>query len=162
MDMSRVRRAPLSANKSGKKRPRPGGPGRTSLSDRGPDAMPKPSLSFVFPLLLFSSGTAGLIYQVLWVKQLSLVGGIEVYAVTTGISAFFAGLALGSFLFGRWVDRSPRPLFLYALLEFGVAVVGVAATFAFAHAANPFAAMEQKVGLFAWLPLFLLIGLPAF
>ena len=46
-------------------------------------------------LLLFVSGAAALVYQVLWIKQLSLVVGVEVYAITTGISAFFAGLALG-------------------------------------------------------------------
>ena len=48
--------------------------------------------------LVFASGFAGLVYQVLWIKQLSLVVGVEVYAITTGISAFFAGLALGGWL----------------------------------------------------------------
>ena len=66
-------------------------------------------------LLLFISGSAALVYQVLWIKQLSLVVGVEVYAITTGISAFFAGLALGSWLFGRWADRLARPLLLYAV-----------------------------------------------
>ena len=160
--MSLARHAPPSANKSEKKRPRPDRPAKAGLPDSRRGALLHTQLTFAFPLLLFGSGVAGLIYQVLWVKQLSLVVGIEVYAVTTGISAFFAGLALGSFLFGRWADRSSRPLFLYALLEIGVAVLGFAATFAFAHAANPFDAMEQQAGLFAWLPLFLLIGLPAF
>src|SRR5215470_1388328 len=60
-------------------------------------------------LWLFASGTAALIYQVLWIKQLSLVVGVDVYAVTTGVSAFFAGLALGGALFGRWADRLARP-----------------------------------------------------
>jgi predicted dienelactone hydrolase len=45
-------------------------------------------------IILFFSGLAALIYQTLWVKQLALVVGVEVYAVTVGISAFFAGLAL--------------------------------------------------------------------
>jgi hypothetical protein len=35
---------------------------------------------------------------------------VDVYAVTTGVSTFFAGLALGGALFGRWVDRLARPL----------------------------------------------------
>jgi hypothetical protein len=52
-------------------------------------------------VLTFFSGMAALIYQTLWVKQLSLVVGVEVYAVTTGVAAFFVGLALGSFWFGR-------------------------------------------------------------
>lgn len=61
-------------------------------------------------LLLFASGGAALVFQVLWVKQLSLVVGVEVYAVTTAISAFFAGLALGGLAFGRLADRLARPL----------------------------------------------------
>ncbi len=43
--------------------------------------------------LLFFSGIAALIYQTIWIKQLTLVVGIDVYAVTTGVSGFFAGLA---------------------------------------------------------------------
>ncbi len=160
--MSRLRSTPASANNREKKGTRPDGPVKAGLPAPGSREVLSTPLSYIFPLLLFGSGAAGLIYQVLWVKQLSLVVGIEVYAVTTGISAFFAGLALGSFLFGRWADRNPRPLFVYALLEIGIAVLGVAATFAFAHAASPFAALEERVGPFAWLPLFLLIGLPAF
>jgi hypothetical protein len=91
--------------------------------------------------LLFASGIAALIYQVLWIKQLSLVVGVDVYAVTTAVSAFFAGLAPGSALFGRWGDRLARPYRLYALLELGIAVLGVAVTLALAHAALPFTAL---------------------
>ena len=112
-------------------------------------------------LLLFASGTAALVYQVLWIKQLSLVVGVDVYAVTTGVSAFFAGLALGGALFGRWADRLARPFLLYALLELGIAVLGVAATLALARAAQPFAALEEGAGPLAWALLFALVGMPA-
>lgn len=113
-------------------------------------------------VLLFISGGAALVYQVLWVKQLSLVVGVEVYAVTTGISAFFAGLALGGLVFGRWADRLRRPVRLYAGLELAVALLGVSATFGLAHAAGPFARLQEQVGLLAWLLPFVLVGLPAF
>ncbi|MCY1335589.1 Polyamine aminopropyltransferase [compost metagenome] len=112
--------------------------------------------------LLFVSGAAALVYQVLWVKQLSLVVGVEVYAVTTGISAFFAGLALGGLVFGRWADRLRRPVRLYAGLELGVALLGIGATLALAHAAGPFARLEERIGALAWLLPFALVGLPAF
>ncbi|MGF0238274.1 fused MFS/spermidine synthase [Rhodococcus sp. IEGM1300] len=112
-------------------------------------------------LLLFISGAAALVYQVLWIKQLSLVVGVEVYAITTGISAFFAGLALGGLLFGRWADRLQHPVLLYAGLEVLVAVLGVGATFAMSLAAVPFAWLAQHIGLAAWLLPFTLVGLPA-
>jgi len=78
--------------------------------------------------LLFASGTAALVYQVLWIKQLSLVAGIDVYTVTTGVSAFLGGLTIGGAVFGWWADRLARPLLLYAILEVSIAVLGVTAS----------------------------------
>lgn len=111
--------------------------------------------------LLFLSGGAALVYQVLWIKQLSLVVGVEVHAVTTGISAFFAGLALGGLVFGRLADRLRRPIRLYAVLELLVALLGVATTLAMAGSAGLFARLEDQVGVLAWCLPFVLVGLPA-
>ncbi|MGA9701825.1 MAG: spermidine synthase, partial [Pseudomonas sp.] len=119
------------------------------------------SSTLIPALLLFVSGGAALVYQVLWIKQLSLVVGVEVYAITTGISAFFAGLALGGLLFGRLADRFSRPLLLYAGLELLVGVFGVGATLALGTAAEPFAWLEERIGLLAWALPFMLVGLPA-
>ncbi|MDP9656234.1 UNVERIFIED_ORG: putative membrane-bound spermidine synthase [Pseudomonas putida] len=128
-------------------------------------AIPAPQVAspalLIPALLLFVSGAAALVYQVLWIKQLSLVVGVEVYAITTGISAFFAGLALGGLLFGRWADRMQHPIVLYAILEVLVALLGVAATFAMSLAASPFAWLEAHVGLLAWVLPFALVGIPA-
>ena len=77
---------------------------------------------------LFLSGTAALLYQVLWAKQLTLVVGIQVYSITVAVSAFFAGLATGSAVFGRVADRVVNPARLYAFLEVLIAVFGVTAT----------------------------------
>ena len=112
--------------------------------------------------LLLCSGAAGLIYQVLWVKQLSLVVGVEVYAVTIAISAFFAGLALGGLVLGRIADRSLRPVLLYVALEIMVALLGVTATLMFPWAAQAFARLEGWLGLGAWSLPFMLVGIPAF
>jgi hypothetical protein len=49
--------------------------------------------------LLFLSGLAALVYQTIWIKQLTLVVDVDVYAVTTGGSGFSAGLASE----GRWI-----------------------------------------------------------
>jgi len=55
--------------------------------------------------LFFLSGISGLIYEVVWVRRLSLIFGVSVYAVSAVLSAYMAGLALGSYAFGRWIDR---------------------------------------------------------
>jgi spermidine synthase len=67
--------------------------------------------------VFFCSGAAGLVYEVLWTRHLSLIFGVTVYAVATVLSVFMGGLGLGSFLLGRWVDRRANPVYVYALLE---------------------------------------------
>lgn len=120
-------------------------------------------LSILWPaLLLFASGLAALTFQILWIKQLSLVVGIDIFAVTTGVSAFFAGLALGGLALGGLIDRTLRPFLFYAKLEAGVAVLGTAATFLLAAAPPWFAALELSVGPLAWAMVFALVGIPAF
>lgn len=111
--------------------------------------------------LLFASGVAALIYQAIWIKQLSLVVGVDVYAVTIGVSGFFAGLAGGAALFGRIADRVASPLMLYALIEVGIAVAAVAATSALSAAPTVFVALEDSVGLLAWSLPFGLVAVPA-
>jgi spermidine synthase len=71
---------------------------------------------------VFLSGATGLVYEVLWLRMLGLVFGHTVFAVTTVLTAFMAGLGLGSWIFGRLADRQVRPLRLYGLLEIGVGI----------------------------------------
>jgi len=103
-----------------------------------------------------------LVYETLWVKQLGRVVGVEVHAVTIALSAFFAGLALGGAVLGRFADRSARPVRLYAALEVGVAVCGVLATLALARAAGPYVALREAAGPLAWALPFIAVGLPSF
>jgi spermidine synthase len=115
----------------------------------------------VAALLLVVSGAAGLVYQLLWAKQLSLVVGADVFAVTTAVSAFFAGLAVGGFLLGRWADRWERPGLLYCGLEAGIALLGVGSTLVLATATGWWTRLESALGWAAWLAPFALVGLPA-
>ena len=72
-------------------------------------------------LLFFLSGAAALIYQVVWVRSLTLIFGGSHLAVTAVLTIFMAGLALGGYVAGRRVDRVGRPLLLYGFLELGIA-----------------------------------------
>lgn len=75
-------------------------------------------LLFLFGL----SGMAALVYEIVWARELVLIFGASAYAVSTVLAVFFAGLALGSIIFGRLVDRYKKPLLLYALLEVGIGI----------------------------------------
>ena len=72
----------------------------------------------------FFSGAAGLIYQVVWTRMLTQIFGNTTYAIATVLSAFMAGLAIGSYLFGRIADRGKNDFLLYGILEAGVGVYG--------------------------------------
>ena len=97
----------------------------TMESDR---LLPRRQVRGLFPALcvmFFASGACALVYQQLWLRQLSLVFGVTVYAVSTVLAAFFGGLALGSFLAGRWAARTRRPLHWYGVAEVVVGLLAV-------------------------------------
>jgi spermidine synthase len=100
-------------------------------------------LPIVGVLLFFLSGISALIYEVTWVRLLSLDFGVSVYAVSAVLTAFMAGLALGSWLFGRLSGRLAvgRLLPLYALLLAGVGICGLLAPFVF----------QQLAALYVWI-----------
>ena len=56
-------------------------------------------------LFLLISGSCGLVYEILWMKMLTLVIGNTVFSITTVLTAFMGGLALGSFLAGSFIDK---------------------------------------------------------
>ncbi len=87
------------------------------------DAEPAPRRALL--LMFFLSGISALIYQVVWVRMLGLVFGVTTLAVSTVLSAFMAGLAIGSYLGGRFVDRRDDPLRLFAGLQFGIGLFGL-------------------------------------
>ncbi len=80
----------------------------------------------------FLSGFAGLVYEVAWIRRASLVFGSTTWALSTVLAVFFGGLALGSWLFGRWGHRLRRPIRMYAWLELGLAVLALLSLRAFA------------------------------
>ena len=61
-------------------------------------------------LLFILSGFAGLAYELIWTKELSLIFGVTSGAITTVLAAFMGGLALGSALFGSRAERVRRPI----------------------------------------------------
>ncbi len=75
------------------------------------------------PLMVsvFLSGAAGLAYQIVWLRKLSLHMGATSYALSAVLAAFMGGMALGSRLLGPLADRSgARPARIYALLQLGI------------------------------------------
>ncbi|QOG18776.1 MULTISPECIES: spermidine synthase [Bradyrhizobium] len=75
--------------------------------------------------IVTASGFAGLGYEIVWTRQLSLVLGTEMMAVLGVIAGFFGGLALGAFALDRPIRRATSPWRVYAMLEAVIAVWGL-------------------------------------
>ena len=74
--------------------------------------------------LVFLSGAAGLMIEVVFTRRLVQVFGSTSEAVATVLAAFMAGFAIGAAIWGRVADRFEHPVRVYAALE--VAIGGAA------------------------------------
>ncbi|MCG8605594.1 fused MFS/spermidine synthase, partial [bacterium] len=75
----------------------------------------------VIYVLVLISGFAGLVYEIVWTRQLTLLFGVSIYAVSAVIAVFLLGLGIGSYLFGRLVDRVGKPFPIFGIIELTVA-----------------------------------------
>ena len=81
-------------------------------------------------LLLFAlSGTAGLIYEIVWLQLLELVIGSTAVSIAVLLGTFMGGLCLGSLLLPRWISARHHPLKVYAWLELATGLCGFLALF---------------------------------
>jgi spermidine synthase len=77
-------------------------------------------------LLFFGSGCAALIYEIVWLQLLELVIGSSGISLGILLGTFMGGMCLGSFLLPRIVSPKFHPLRVYAFLELGIGVLGIA------------------------------------
>ena len=64
-----------------------------------------PSLRLAIHVLFLLSGATALVYQVTWLRNLSLVFGASFEATSIVLAAFMAGLSAGGFVFARRAER---------------------------------------------------------
>jgi len=95
--------------------------------------------------IFFLSGAAGLIYEITWMRIHSLILGSTTLAGTLILAAFFSGLALGAYLFGKWVDRIGHPLVLYGILEIGLGIFAIFSDTIFTLIDNLFVAVSYSL-----------------
>jgi len=87
-------------------------------------AMLRGTQGFLLQGMVFLSGFACLIYQILWMRQLGLFFGNTSHAAALTLAVFFAGIAGGSWFWGRRSERLTKPLRAYGRLELGIAIAG--------------------------------------
>ena len=77
-------------------------------------------------LLFIGSGCAALIYEIVWLQLLQLVIGLTTISMGVLLGAYMGGMCLGSWLLPRLVSARRHPLRVYAALELGIGVIGIA------------------------------------
>ncbi|PLX44814.1 MAG: hypothetical protein C0609_04870 [Deltaproteobacteria bacterium] len=88
------------------------------------------------------TGFLGLLYEVSWSRALILVFGTSVYAFATMLTTYLIGLALGSMVMGKFVDRIKSPVKAFAAVQLIVGVAVFVSTVAIGMLP------DQLVGLF--------------
>ncbi len=87
----------------------------------------------VLLLLFVGSGCAALIYEVVWLQVLQLVIGSTAISLGVLLGTFMGGMCAGSLLLPRVVSVRRHPLRVYAVLELGIGVIGLAVLFGMPH-----------------------------
>ena len=77
-------------------------------------------------LLFFGSGCAALIYEIVWLQLLQLVIGLTTISLGVLLGTFMGGMCLGSWILPRLISARRHPLRVYACLELGIGIMGIA------------------------------------
>ncbi|MFQ5678484.1 MAG: fused MFS/spermidine synthase [Gemmatimonadota bacterium] len=115
------------------------------------------------------SGGAGLIYELLWSRYLSLWVGHAAYAQVLVIALFLGGMAAGALAVGHRSESLANPLAMYAIAELMLGLVGLLfdpifrwATGALYEGLFPILAGSRWPGAVRWVAAGLLIFPPSF
>jgi spermidine synthase len=109
----------------------------------------RPALFGVFA----ATGFSALTLQVVWQRVISLHAGVDLLASTTVVTAFLAGLGLGSLAGGALADRlgPRRSLFAFALSNAGIGVFAWSSLWLFYDVYRRFAAeLDSAAAMFAF------------
>ncbi len=80
-------------------------------------------------LLFFGSGCSALIYEVVWFQMLQLVIGSSAVSLGVLLGTYMGGMLLGSIALPNVIPLKSHPLRVYALIEMGIGIIGVAVLF---------------------------------
>jgi spermidine synthase len=103
------------------------------------------------------SGAAGLVYEIVWARQLVLVFGNTTQAVSTILTGFFGGMAIGAAVGGRIADRAPSPLRMYGILELILVPVVLITPLTFGLINDAYRALYPSLQGTPWLTVFRLV-----
>jgi len=90
--------------------------------------------------LFVGSGCAALIYEIVWFQLLQLVIGSSAVSLGVLLGTFMGGMCLGSLAIPRIISGRQHPLRVYAILELGTGIIGIAVLFGMPYAGRLYVA----------------------
>lgn len=96
------------------------------LASLAPSPALLPRLSLALLAVSFGTAVASFIYEIAWVRMLSLVLGSATHSFELMLSAFILGLALGAFAIRTYVDRIQRPVFALGVIQWAMGLLALA------------------------------------
>ena len=79
----------------------------------------------------FVTGLASFVYEIAWIRMLSLVLGSSFHAFELMLSAFITGLALGSLWIRRRIDKIEDPVRYAGLVQLGMGLAALATIYVY-------------------------------
>ncbi len=111
------------------------------------------------------SGFCALAYEVLWTRIMVFFLGSTTYAFATMLAAFLFGIALGSMVLARWVDRIKQPVAVFGIVQLGIGLFSLILMPAFEELYGVTRALQSTFGssrFWAFFSCFLVMCLPTF
>src|SRR5207245_4731117 len=99
----------------------PAAPGRSRQTAAAPSGPARLLL-----VVAFGTAVASFVYEIAWIRMLSLVLGSATHSFELMLSAFILGLALGAFWIRGRADRTQNPLALLGTIQCVMGALAVA------------------------------------
>ena len=87
----------------------------------------------LFLTLSFFTGMASFIYEVTWIRMLSMVLGASTYAFELMLSAFITGLAIGGYVVHKKIDRMNNPALYAAGVQIAMGLLALMTIFMYGY-----------------------------
>src|SRR5262245_47953568 len=99
--------------------------------------------------VLLIAGFSALLYEVSWIRLLGLRLGTSPMAISTVLSAFFLGMAAGSFMADRYLSRFRYKAWILGVLQVVIGISGLIVTYELSSQQSPVGILLQSSSL--WL-----------
>jgi spermidine synthase len=108
------------------------------------------SFSGIVLVFIFFSGVSAIIYQIIWIREFTLLFGVHVLSVSTVLASFMAGLSIGSYLGGKIADGKIHPLLFFSVIEAGIGAYALLFPYLFNTLISFYSSVSNAFGPSTW------------